>query len=241
MRSDVLERICLSIRESSVRGFEEKLRRAHDLDPVMVELRLDDLSLDESREALSLASEYPVKVIATIRSVREGGGFRGDDETMIKSLRELSGRADLVDVEYRLCEFDPRIVDHLRSNGAMVIASRHVLTPILKIDQISELAEEMRRVADLVKVVYTATNTVVALGIIDLYAKEWAKGRLISFCMGERWSLTRPLSVILGAPFTYASLDNEPTGPGQLSFTELLHSIEKLMVMPRIAPDRHHR
>ena len=68
--------------------------------------------------------------------------------------------------------------------------------------------------------VTTATSVDDNLTTLTLCAGR-AQARSISFCMGELGTVSRVVSMRLGAPLAYASLPNEAVAPGQLSISTM--------------------
>ena len=67
--------------------------------------------------------------------------------------------------------------------------------------------------------VTTATSVDDNLTTLALCRDE--PGRIVSFCMGELGTVSRVLSMSMGAPIVYASIPNEAVAPGQLSISTM--------------------
>jgi 3-dehydroquinate dehydratase type I len=53
---------------------------------------------------------------------------------------------------------------------------------------------------------------------------------LVCFCMGEKGKVSRLLSPMFGAYFTFASLEGDSTAPGQMSIAEMRNAYALLGV-----------
>jgi len=225
----VAGRVCVSLLPRSLGELRLLSGRALELGARIVELRLDGLPRVELGEAVRLLDSLDARRIATLRPVREGGLYAGPEEERLKTLREAGYRADYVDIESDAVEASPGLVDELRGVGVKVISSRHFLGSSPGRAELRRLIPRWLSTADLVKVVNSPSKAQEALGLLTLYREPGVAGRLIAFSMGERWALTRPLSLLLGAPFMYASLPGSAVAPGQMSFEEAVEALEVLV------------
>lgn len=228
MRSSLAERICVSLLPRSLAELREMWGRALELGAKLVELRLDGLPANKWFEAARLADEFGVRRIFTLRPSREGGLYDGDEERRLEALLSVSHKADYVDVEHETMEANPQLVDEIKGIGVKVISSRHYFSGTPTDSELRRVVAEGLRSADIVKVVNNPVKASEAFSLLSLYSETGLRGRLVCFSMGERWSLTRLLSLLLGAPFTYASLPGQAVAPGQLSLTETIEALEVL-------------
>ena len=130
----------------------------------------------------------------------------------------LEGGPAFLDLDHREPEpLGSLLLPRLAKGGVRLIRSHHdagVPGCLTLMDLYQTLA---RPPADLVKLVVSATNPLAALSCLDLYRDPAPRPvPLICFAMGEAGTFTRPLSVLLGAPFLYARHPHsEATAPGQ--------------------------
>jgi 3-dehydroquinate dehydratase-1 len=102
-----------------------------------------------------------------------------------------------------------------------VIASSHLGPDGFSRENLTSVAEGLREYGELVKVVTRPSSLEGALTTLSLYrALRWAKGNLIAFSVGWEYAFTRPMSLLLGAPFTYAALKGMAVAPGQMTVKE---------------------
>jgi len=188
----------------------------------LAEIRLDYLKKNEPIDQIALKGrETPL--IATFRSNNSGGRRRVKEKERIETLIAAADAGfDYVDVELETRNLK-NVLETLRSKGAETIVSYHNFAEmpsdakwrrILKLCRdsgatISKLTTETRRLED-------------SLRLLALTGNESKGVRLVCFGMGKPGIITRILSPIYGAAFTFASLDAKRTvAPGQISVSSL--------------------
>lgn len=131
-----------------------------------------------------------------------------------------------VDIDYLSPhDFRQHIAKNAHHSGVKVIFSRHYTnTPPL--EELVTTAEGMfAEGCDIVKVITTATATAEALVPLGLY-ERFESGKIVSFAMGSEGAFTRRLSLLRGAPYTYAAPSTkERTAEGQPTIEELEESL----------------
>lgn len=225
------EKICVSLAGETSEEIINYLPVLRDAGAKLIELRLDFLRDKNYSAVLNAASKHDFIIISTVRNRTDGGVFSGSENERRKILLESASTATYVDIEYDTYVSEKMITDELRSSGAKILISKHFLQGSPRIDVLEKVLEEMKLVGDLFKIVTIPQNLFEATNLLSLYRHSWAEGRLIAFCMGEEWALTRILSVLMGAPFTYAHAGNSAVASGQLSFIEMKNELEKLSWM----------
>jgi 3-dehydroquinate dehydratase/shikimate dehydrogenase len=181
-----------------------------------VELRLDSMSEEPEFSALRACFDGRT-LIATVRSMAEGGSFRGSEEDEKRLLEgALAAGFDLVDVEFR------------RDGGTRFAT----IPPSKKISSLhdpegvpADLGTLVSRMlssgARFVKLVATANDVSDVLRLLDLQAAH-RDGRFSAFGMGEAGIATRVLSPYLGAALSFGALDpSRATAPGQVGARDL--------------------
>jgi len=220
-------KICLPIVEKTV---EKALRAIEKASPLadLIELRLDYLQ-DPNLELLLNAGEKPC--IVTNRRKKEGGKYEGGETERLAVLQQaIDLGAAFVDVEM---ESHPGALRRLFINQkrTKVILSFH---DFQKTGSPEELRGRLRRMArfqaDVVKIVTLAQALEDNLKVLSLI--PYALGRkqkIIAFCMGDKGKMSRIFSPLLGAAWTYASIDGKKaSAPGQLPAVEVKRIWEKL-------------
>ncbi|MEN3047771.1 MAG: type I 3-dehydroquinate dehydratase [Candidatus Caldarchaeales archaeon] len=236
-------RVCASLMSETVEGFEVLAREALDEGADLIELRLDALTTpDLAASAVRGAKDLGATVIATVRSREEGGRYSAGPKKLVEVLKAVSGHADLVDLDRASLEL--REVRSLASELGedRVLASAHLGPGDPGVQELVQVAEALSSYGYLVKLVTSPVTAAGAASTLGLFREVgWSRGRLVAFSVGERWSLTRPLSLVLGAPFTYAALKGREVAPGQLSVRETKLLAEIFSRVMALAPARADR
>ena len=157
-------------------------------------------------------------MIATNRRKDEGGQFSGPEKERTHVLMQVAEQGfDYVDVELRNKGVEA-LVRQLQQKGAKVIVSHHntKTTPPLRV--LEDLLRKQRAAgADVCKIVTNAKRDLDNLPPLALISKHASKAKLVCFAMGEAGVLSRIMSPILGAYFTYASSSvGRETAAGQV-------------------------
>ena len=209
--------------EKALRAIEEANRLAD-----FIELRVDYLR-NTGLETLLNAGEKPL--IVTNRPKAEGGRYAGNEKERLNILWEaVDLGAAFVDVEMRT---EPSSLRELikNKNKTRMILSFHDFKRTLSPEELRELADRMFRYgADVAKIATFARSWEDNLKILSLipYARKKKKA-IVAFCMGEKGKMSRIFAPLLGAAWTYASLDRRrASAPGQLTALELKEIWERL-------------
>ena len=205
-------RICLAIVDND----REALREAEPLADLL-EVRLDLVGPGWPELAKSVRRPW----IATDRRKEEGGrGETSEAEREAVLLRAVEAGASIVDIEYQtgnLAEFVPLLKARVEC-----LISYHDLSGTPSFEALSSIVEnQIKAGADICKVVTFARDTADNLTVLRL-VHEYRKSRIVAFAMGEAGRISRVLSPLAGAYFTYASIrKGKESAQGQLSIEEL--------------------
>ena len=213
-------KLCIPIVETNVGKALIAIKEANRLAD-LIELRVDYL---RNLELPLLLQNRKKPFIVTNRRKEEGGQYRGEERRRLSVLQEaIDLGADYIDVE--LATQKSWLQDLVKNKReTQVILSFHDFrrTPSLK--ELQRISWRMIQLgADVIKVVPFARSWEDNLNILSLilFAKE-RKQKIVAFCMGEKGKLSRIFSPLLGAAWTYASLNQSRTSaPGQLTAQEL--------------------
>ncbi|MCD8140345.1 MAG: type I 3-dehydroquinate dehydratase [Planctomycetaceae bacterium] len=204
--------ICIPIGAPTNREMLALIRQAA-LEPAdCYELRLDNLEEPALVEELVAACDRPI--MATCRSVEEGGNYRGG----FANRRDILRRAILAGVEYIDCEASD--MTSLRGIGqSKLVISMHDFkgTPADLEYRVSALSATQ---ADWVKFAVTAHNQQDNLKVFDVASR--CHKPVISIAMGEMGLISRVLGRRYNSRLTFASLDaGRESAPGQITAREL--------------------
>ena len=192
------------------------------LDTDLVEHRMD--FMDKIEDLDRIYSKIKVPVIATNRSVNCGGRFRGDEKERVAYLvKAIEAGCGYVDIELETKEeLKKWVIQKAREKDCKVIISVHDFGKTPEIDVLlGYMRQQKKEGADIGKIVTMANSLEDChrmLGLL-LEAKR-LNFPLLAFAMGELGTFTRVISGYYGAPFVYASV-NEQAGPGQLGVESL--------------------
>jgi 3-dehydroquinate dehydratase type I len=170
-------------------------------------------------------SSTDIPIIATCRSLKLGGNFRGDEFQRINHLLDaIENGASFVDIEMGV---EDELMNQLRrkasKNDCQIIISKHFTTNTPEYIDLLSLIESMKKSgADILKVVVTPESIKDCNRVLQLYNLENLETPLIAFAMGDIGKFTRVSALYLGAPFMYVSQDSgREAAPGQISLSEM--------------------
>jgi len=107
--------------------------------------------------------------------------------------------------------------------GAKPIVSHHKFDGALSVCEMEEVLEqEIASGASVYKIVTTANKIEDNLAVLNFVSAMSSRTKLVCFCMGEQGKLSRLLSPMFGAFFTFASLEQgRETAAGQMTIREM--------------------
>jgi len=194
----------------------------------LIELRMDYLR--EPGLAILLKGRRK-PFIVTNRRKEEGGKYWVNERRRVGILEEaIDLGAEFVDVEFGT---ERSLLQSLIANkkGTQVILSFHDFQGTPSQRELRRLYERMARWGpDLVKIVTFAKSWEDNLRILSLIPYVCKKNqKVLAFCMGEKGKMSRIFSPLMGAAWTFASLNkNQASAPGQLTIQELKDIWERL-------------
>jgi len=204
--------ICVSIARGRHRMVNAEHRHLAERGAKLVELRLDYILKSVSLQRL--CRDRPCPVIITCRRPSDGGKWNGSEENRLMLLRQaIAEGVDYVDLERDIATKIPRY------GATKRIVSFHDFrkTP----DDLEAIHAEMCGTdPDIVKIATTANHPVDNLRMLKLIAESEVP--TVGICMGDIGIPTRILAGRFGAPFTFATFNEERAlAPGQLSYDEM--------------------
>lgn len=203
--------VCASVLVEKAKDLEKALSSS----ARCIEARLDPYRGDLA-PVLALLEQLASRktTIVTIRSASEGGYFRGDEEERLDLyLRALKGRPHYVDVELS----SPIAGELIKAKGpTKVILSKHDFTQTPGRETLeSWVREAITLGADVVKIATMARSWDDNFKLLSLVGKF--ERPVVAFAMGPMGLISRVFAPLMGAPFTYAALE-QPVAPGQMSY-----------------------
>ncbi|MEM1586408.1 MAG: type I 3-dehydroquinate dehydratase [Candidatus Bathyarchaeia archaeon] len=219
-------KVCVPIPLRDFRKLPRAIHEAEKSGADLIEIRLDymgEMLLKHTNHLKNIVSTCSVPLIATNRHRGQGGECVLSEENRIEMLiRAAEAGFSYVDIELdtqRLHE----VIDSIKASGAKAIVSHHIFTHTPPTDDIEIIVrKQVEANADICKVVTMANSLMDSVRCLIFTHEMNKKINLVCFAMGERGLLSRVLSPVFGAPFTYASLGRGlETAPGQITIHEL--------------------
>lgn len=171
-----------------------------------VEWRLDYLTEIQYDQITAICQQVNKPIILTLRRVKDGGFFKGNDEQHRHHLTQLAQcHADYVDIE---SDINEEILEQAAQH-CPIIRSHHDFkqTPA----DLNTLVTTLRHPsASLIKLVTQANSTIDSLRMLVCLASQ-PTGSLAAHCMGEDGLPSRFLGKIMGSAISYAQRDDDNT------------------------------
>ncbi len=214
-------RICVSILPKNNIEALNLIEKAEKAKADFIEVRLDWLEI--SRKLSDITASTKIPLIAANKLQSEKGYFSGTEiEWQQTLLFAAKSGFEYVDVNLS----SPKHIEtisQLKQLGAKPIVSYHKFDGALSVTAMEDvLDKELASRASICKIVTTANHVEDNLPVLGFVSFASSKGKLVCFCMGEHGKVSRLLSPMFGAFFTFASLENgSETAAGQMSIGEM--------------------
>lgn len=205
-------RICVSITESNLEAIKEVEPEVD-----LFEIRLDLIGPDWPELVRFIKKPW----IACNRSPEEGG--RGNPD-QIRRVEELlwaaETGADIVDIEYNTQNLADIVL--LIKSRAQCLISFHEFVQTPSYETLVGITEsQIKAGADICKIVTTAQSYSDNLTVLKLVNK-YPEIKIVAFAMGSEGRISRILSPLAGACFTYACIsEGLESAAGQIPVKEL--------------------
>jgi 3-dehydroquinate dehydratase type I len=204
----------------------ETMYRARDEGADLLEWRLD---VTRDPEVETVLPQSPLPVIATVRSVEQGGHFSGTRQEQLRLLiRAATSGSSYVDWEFRPSEPLP---DELSVMRERVILSYHDFEQTPADRELESLFDQMAASSTgVVKVVTLAQRMVDNISLLNLIGQGRNRGiEVVAFCLGPLGRISRLACLLMGGAFTYAALESgAEAAPGQLTLAKMRQLLELL-------------
>ena len=204
----------------------ETMYRARDEGADLLEWRLD---VTRDPEVETVLPQSPLPVIATVRSVEQGGHFLGTRQEQLRLLiRAATSGSSYVDWEFRPGEPLP---DELSVMRERVILSYHDFEQTPAGRELEALFDQMAAsTTGVVKVVTLAQRKEDNISLLNLIGRGRNRGiEVVAFCLGALGRISRLACLLMGGAFTYAALESgAEAAPGQLTLAKMRQLLELL-------------
>lgn len=214
-------KICVSILPKNDAEALKLIEKAETAQADLIEVRLD--SFENSRKLSELPAYTRIPLIATNKLINEKGYFQGTEAERQRTLMDAADCGfEYIDLDLSNPDLQA-IIMNLKEMGAKTIVSFHKFEGALTTSEMSDILEkQVASGANVCKIITTATKTQDNLTALNFISENAAKTKLVCFCMGKQGRISRLLSPVFGAFFTFASLEQgSETAPGQLSINEM--------------------
>ena len=204
------------------------IERAEEARADLIEVRLD--CLKSHSELADLATHGKTPKIATNKPRSSQGNFSGTEAERLQTLLDAAKKGfEYVDIELT----SPRLKDafrELKSSSAKLIVSFHDFVETSGLSELNSVLErEIASGADVCKIVTTAKHFEDNLAVLNFTSAACRRATVVCFAMGEFGKVSRLLSPLFGADFTFASLERGgETAAGQMTVQEMRAAYELL-------------
>ncbi|MHA1131506.1 MAG: type I 3-dehydroquinate dehydratase [Candidatus Helarchaeota archaeon] len=222
--------ICVAISASNTDSAIDKSHNAISKGATLVEIRLDYFEAPNAADVIKLVQKIPSKVILTVRKPGEGGKYPFVETDRIKLIQKcITANPHAIDLEFSIDdETLTSLITLARQQQVKVILSHHNFESTPPVEAMKTLIlNAAAKKAHYIKIIGTATcveDNLKMLSLPQIAAEN--KIQIIAFSMGLKGIISRILSPIFGAAFTFASLD-EPTAPGQIQIEDMKRNLEQ--------------
>jgi 3-dehydroquinate dehydratase type I len=217
----VTARICVSILPKNNVEALKLIEKAEKAKADLIEIRLDCLEIYSKLTDFSASTKIPL--IATNKLKGEEGFFTGTETERQQTLLNAAKNGfEYVDINLTSPKHKETI-SQIKLLGAKPMVSYHKFDGALNVSAMEKiLDEEIATGASICKIVTTAKQVEDNLPALSFVSFASSKAKLVCFCMGEQGKVSRLLSPMFGAFFTFASLEvGNETATGQISINEM--------------------
>ncbi|MHC1604723.1 MAG: type I 3-dehydroquinate dehydratase [Candidatus Methanofastidiosia archaeon] len=219
-------KLCACLTEKTA---EDCIRVAKTSDAPLLEHRID--YMDEIKDLSTIYASIKTPVISTVRPLKCGGHFTGEEEKRINILMEAIGAGcAMIDIEIDTKNnLKQKIIKKAREADVQVIISMHDFEKTPPPEELIEIMyREKEEGADVGKIVTMANSAEDCHNMLGLLLEARKIGfPLVAFAMGKVGIFTRVASLFYGAPFTYVSFGKK-SAPGQLDINSTKMILKEL-------------
>lgn len=210
--------ICVAIQEKDVNTCLALLENIE-----LGEIRIDLCKFD-TYQVKEVFSKSKARLIATCRP----DGLTAEQQKQLL-ITAIENGASMVDIEIEADEkYKQEIINIAKLNKCKVIISYHNFASTPNKTELKQIvANCFTSGADIAKIAVQANSKKDSARLLSLYETD---KRILVLGMGEHGKITRVAATLLGAPFTFASIDaDSATAPGQMD-VESLNKIYSLLL-----------
>ena len=221
--------ICVAISSNDVESAIDKSSEAIEKGASLIEVRVDHFKNPAEADFVELVKNINSKLILTVRKPGEGGKYPFEKNQRLELIQKcINAKPYAIDLEFSIQRDElTQLIQFAKEKEVKVILSFHDFKKTPEVDRMKEIIlKAVKKEADYVKIIGTASSVEDNLKMLSLpHFAEKNHIQIVTFAMGRKGSVSRILSPIFGAAFTFAALD-EPTAPGQISIEEMKKNLE---------------
>jgi 3-dehydroquinate dehydratase type I len=225
----VTPKICVSILPKDTAEALNIIEKSEKAKANLIEIRLDFLPASSNLRDMAASTKLPL--IATNKLASENGFFRRTETERQQTLIDAA-KAGFAYVDVSL--LNPKkqeTIKKLEHTDAQPIVSYHDNGPMSIPEMEKVLQEEIFSGASVCKIVGTAQKMDDNLAALNFVTTHSDKTKLVCFCMGKTGKVSRLLSPLCGAFFTFASIgQGNETAQGQMTINEMRAAYQLLGV-----------
>jgi len=212
--------ICVSIKPKTNKEALALIEKAEAAKADFIEVRLDNF---ETPKFSDLVASTKIPLIATNKLPSERGSFTGTQKQQWQTLIDAAKNGfQYVDLDLTNLKLKEQNIDLKELNVKTIVSFHKFDGPFNTQEMQRILKEEKSSGADVCKIISTAKNTQDNLTVLNFISENATKTQLVCFCMGEQGRISRLLSPVFGAFFTFAALEQgSETAPGQISINDM--------------------
>ena len=208
--------ICIAISDKSLEKCLKTLDKVE-----MAEIRLDLTGF--GKEEIKKVFAHATPTIATCRPDK-----MGPEKQLELLTTAINAGAKYVDIEIEAEDAQKEtIIATARKMECKVIISYHNFTQTPGLKELFTIVDRCYELgADVAKIATMAKTTKDSARLLSLYSTDKP---LVVLGMGEPGKITRIMSPLLGAEFTFAAMDDgDSTAPGQIKYSRMRENLEYL-------------
>jgi len=208
------------------RDIDSRLSIARDKGIDIIELRIDMFSNTQPEYVKNISKKVKnsgFSIIATVRSVNEGGSKRLTDHERLNLFRTVSDYADIIDIELRSINLHNDLLKLCKDKGKFLLVSYHDFEKTPSEEEIQRIID-LSSFGDIIKFAFMVNSTEDVGKIMSLTHKNRDK-RIVSIGMGDLGKITRVAGFFFGSLITYTYI-GESVAPGQIEVEELLKELK---------------
>lgn len=225
-REGNLIKICVSLMVEQSDRVLEAMFKAEEVGADLLEWRLD---VTDDPDVAGVLRQAPLPVIATVRSIDQGGRFTGSKAERLRLLLQAAENGcSYLDWEFRRGAALPAELSRIKNR---LILSYHNFQGTPSDEELSSLFQQMAETgAEVLKIVTRARKKEDNLAILSLVGRGRRHGqKVVAFCLGPLGRISRVACLLVGGAFTYAALETgAEAAPGQLTISEIRQALELL-------------